>query len=159
MGASWSLQTTWCVVGHMTNREKSVKVGEKHADCWTVAGNWSFQRKIHTGVRGKCNPGIKRPQTQKLPLMLSALFHASDSLAWPLSSKHLIYFLSFHQKDPNETLSTGASCCFLVSAVEASVASLGGHKHHIGPISSVIALWEDRRRSFQVTAAKSKTGR
>lgn len=98
--ASWSLQTNWCVVGHMTNREKSRKAWEKLADCWTVAGNWSFQRKIHTGVRGKCNPDNKRPQTQKLPLMLSALFHASDSLAWVLSSKTSDLFHLFSSKGP-----------------------------------------------------------
>lgn len=155
----WGRPGVCKLAGHMTNREKSIKVREKHADRWTLAGNWSFQSKIHTGVRGKCNPGMKRPQTQKLPLMLSALFHASDSLARPLSSKHLIHFIFFHLKDPNGTLLNGASCCSSVSADEAGAASLRGTKHHIGPISGVIALRADGRRSCQVTAAKSKTGR
>lgn len=124
-----------------------------------IVGLWQ-----ETGVsREKSTPAceentIPASKDHKLPLMLSALFHASDSLAWPLSLKHLIYFIFFHQKDPNETLLNGASCCLSVSADEAGVASLGGHKHHVAPIFSVIALWEDWRRSFQVTAAKSKTG-
>lgn len=76
-----ALWLPWCVhesapshpwSGSHTCNQRQWRPEESSKDCWTVAGNW----KINT----------KPPQTQRLSLMLSAPFHASDSLACPSSS-------------------------------------------------------------------------